>query len=94
MQTHNLLYNSEKTKLMKLKEDIHMITALVLIILTIGFAGKLLGFAFKCAWGISKIALSVILLPLAIIGFIIGGLFHIAIPLLAIYGIISLCKKA
>lgn len=68
--------------------------------LTIAFAvlmivvfGKLAIFAFKATWGIAKILLSVVFLPIIIIGFFISGLLYIAFPILIVVGIIALIKS-
>ena len=45
--------------------------------------GKILVFAVKAAWGISKIIASVVLLPLFLIGLVAVGLIEIAFPVLA-----------
>ncbi|MCI6091282.1 hypothetical protein MR781_01800 [bacterium] len=52
--------------------------------------GKILVFAVKAAWGISKIIASVVLLPLFLIGLVAVGLIKIAFPVLLIVGVISL----
>ena len=52
--------------------------------------GKILVFAVKAAWGISKIISSVVLLPLFLIGLVAVGLIKIAFPVLLIVGVISL----
>ena len=52
--------------------------------------GKILVFAVKSAWGISKIIASVVLLPLFLIGLVAVGLIKIAFPVLLIVGVISL----
>lgn len=65
---------------------------LIFIILMFIVFGKILGFALKAAWGISKIAFSVVLLPLCLIVLVIKGLVEIALPALVIIGIISLVK--
>ncbi len=55
--------------------------------------GNILGFAFKAAWGIFRIVLSVVFLPLIILGFVFGGLMTVAFPLLLIVGICSLAIR-
>ncbi|MBO5461029.1 MAG: hypothetical protein J5983_04455 [Ruminococcus sp.] len=65
---------------------------LIFIILMFIVFGKILWFALKAAWGISKIAFSVVLLPLFLIVLVIKGLVEIALPVLVIIGIISLVK--
>lgn len=71
-----------------------MLTLLFTILMFLVF-GKLLGFAFKAAWGISKIICSVVLLPLFLIGLVLQGLIAIALPVLLIVGlIIWICSRA
>ena len=62
----------------------------VFIILLIAIFGKILGFALKAAWGLSKIVCSVVLLPLLLVGLVIWGLVEIALPILLIVGVISI----
>ena len=54
--------------------------------------GKILIFAFKATWGISKIFFSVVLLPLFLIILVVTGLISLALPILVIVGIVSLCS--
>ena len=65
-----------------------LITILMLIVF-----GKLIGFAFRAAWGITKIFFGLIFLPVILIAMVIGGLIYIALPILAIVGIVLLIKK-
>ena len=62
---------------------------IVFFILMLMIFGKLLIFGIKAAWGISKFLLTVVLLPVILIGLVIGGLFSIALPMLVI-GVVSL----
>ncbi|MGN0352486.1 MAG: hypothetical protein ACI4ES_12625 [Roseburia sp.] len=66
-----------------------MLTLIFTILLFFVF-GKLLIFAVKAAWGLSKIVCTVVLLPLVLIGLVVVGLVKIALPVLIIVGIISL----
>ena len=66
-----------------------MLTLLFLILMLIIF-GKLIGFAMKAAWGITKIVCTIILLPLLLIGLVFAGLIGIAFPILLVVGIVSL----
>lgn len=59
-------------------------------ILMIAVFGRLFFFGIKLAWGIGKIVLSVVMLPLILIGLVLRGLLSIAFPALIILGIISL----
>ncbi|MCI5944108.1 MAG: hypothetical protein MRZ41_05380 [Eubacterium sp.] len=66
-----------------------MLTVLFIICM-LGFVGKLFFFGIKAAWGISKMLLSVVLLPLILIGMVAAGLIYIAFPVLIIIGVVSL----
>lgn len=65
----------------------HMLTVLFCILLVIVF-GKLLLFALRAAWGILKILLSVVFLPLILIGLLIAGFIYVSLGLLVVIGII------
>lgn len=52
--------------------------------------GKLLVFGVKAAWGITKILVTIVLLPLVLIGMVAGGLLYLAFPILIVIGIVSL----
>ena len=66
-----------------------MLTLLFIILMLIIF-GKLIGFAMKAAWGITKIVCTIILLPLLLIGLVFAGLIGISFPILLVVGIVSL----
>ncbi|MBQ6835261.1 MAG: hypothetical protein IJO55_12725 [Lachnospiraceae bacterium] len=66
-----------------------MLTFLFFILMLAVF-GKILGFAIKATWSISKIVFSVVLLPLFLVGLVLKGLLTLALPILVIIGIISL----
>ena len=55
--------------------------------------GKILFFGIKAAWGISKFLVTVVLLPLVLIGMVIGGLIYIAFPILIVVGIVALISS-
>ena len=63
---------------------------IVFFILMLMIFGKLLIFGIKAAWGLSKFLLTVVLLPVILIGLVIGGLFSIALPILLVIGVVSL----
>ena len=65
-----------------------MLTLLFIILMFLIF-GKLIGFAVKAAWGISKIICTIVLLPLFLIGLVFSGLVGIALPILLVVGIVS-----
>lgn len=66
-----------------------MLTLLFVILLIIIFA-KILMFAVKAAWGISKVIASVVLLPLFLVVLVLKGLIGLAFPILIIVGIVAL----
>ena len=66
-----------------------MLTFLFWIFMFIIF-GKILIFSIKAAWGISRMVVTLILLPLFLVGLVLKGLLVFAGPLLIIIGILSL----
>lgn len=62
---------------------------LLFIICMFGVFGKLLVFGFKAAWGISKFILTIVFLPVILIGLVVGGLLSLAFPLLLIVAIVG-----
>ena len=64
--------------------------SIIFFILLIAVFGEVLAFAIKMAWGITKIVFGVIVLPIILVVLAVCGLIYIAIPLLAIIGLISL----
>ena len=64
--------------------------SLLFTICMIWVFGKLFIFGVKTAWGISKLLLTVVFLPLILIGMVIGGLMSIAFPILIVVGIVAL----
>lgn len=59
-----------------------MITLLIIGILVL--AVKLICFTVGAAWGILKAVVTVLCLPIVLLGLIIAGLFQVAVPLLII----------
>ena len=68
-----------------------MLNLLFTILMIIVF-GKLIGVAIRATWGIAKILVSLVFLPLILIGLVLGGLIWLAFPVLLIVGVISLFK--
>ena len=66
-----------------------MLELLFTILMFVVF-GKILIFAFRATWGISKILFSVVLLPLFLIILVVSGLITLALPSLIVVGIVSL----
>lgn len=69
-----------------------MLTLLFLILL-LSFCGEMIGLAIRATWGFAKIILCVIFFPVVIIIMAMMGLVYIAVPVLAIVGVISLIKN-
>lgn len=63
------------------------------VILMIGVFGKMIGFAFRATWGLTKVLFNLVLLPVFLIGLVIAGLMYIALPVLIIVGVIMLIVK-
>lgn len=66
-----------------------MLTFLFTILMFVVF-GKILLFAIRATWGISRIVFSVVLLPIFLIGLVLKGLISLALPVLILIGIVSL----
>ena len=62
---------------------------LIFAILMFIIFGKLLGVAIRTAWGISKIMITLVFLPIILIGLVLGGLLYLALPILVIIGLIG-----
>ena len=67
--------------------------SLLFAICIIWVLGKLLFFGIKAAWGISKFLVTIVLLPLILIGMVVGGLIYIAFPILIVVGIVALISS-
>ena len=65
---------------------------LLFAILMIMVFGKLIGFAIRAAWGISKVIVTLVFLPLILIGLVLGGLIYLAFPILILVGLVALFK--
>ena len=63
------------------------------IVLMFGVFGKMLVFAIKATWGITKIIVNIVFLPLVIIGLFVSGLTYVALVVLAVVGIVTLMKN-
>ena len=61
---------------------------LLFVILLLVIFGKLLSFALKAAWSITKILFSVVIFPLVLIMLVVVGLMYVALPVLVIAGIV------
>ena len=68
-----------------------MLNLLFAILMIIVFV-KLIGFAIRAAWGISKVIVTLVFLPLILIGLVLGGLIYLAFPILIVVGLVALFK--
>ena len=66
---------------------------LLFAILMIMVFGKLIGFAIRAAWGISKVIVTLVFFPLILIGLVLGGLIYLALPILIVVGLVTLFKS-
>lgn len=69
-----------------------MFTVLFTILTLIVF-GKLLIFAVRASWGLARILVTVLFLPLVLIGLVVAGLVYLAVPILLIAGVVSLVSN-
>ena len=60
----------------------------IFVVLMFVVFGKVLKFAIKATWSIAKIVVSLVLLPMFLVGLVLSGLLVLAIPILIIIGII------
>lgn len=68
---------------------------LLFFVLMIVVFGKLIKYAVKATWGIAKILVTVVFLPLILVGLVLSGLIFIAFPILVVIGIVTMfCAKA
>lgn len=67
---------------------------LLFVILMVAVFGKLLVFSVKASWGIAKILLTVVFLPVILVVMVLVGLMSVALPVLLIVGAVTLLKSA
>lgn len=63
---------------------------IIFIAALIWLVWKMLAFGLKATWGITKFVCAVLLFPAFLIGLVFVGLIYVALPILAIAGIIAL----
>lgn len=68
--------------------------SILFFILFFAVFGRMIGFAFRATWGLLKVLMFIVFLPLILVGFVFGGLLYIAFPILIIVGIVSLIANA
>lgn len=63
--------------------------SLIFALLMIVVFCKVLKFAIKAAWGITKIVFSLVLMPLFLVGLVLSGLIVLALPILVVLTFIA-----
>ncbi len=58
-------------------------------ILMIAVFGRLLIFSFRFAWGFSKALVTLLLMPLFLVGMVVAGLIRLALPILIVVAVMS-----
>lgn len=66
------------------------IMGLFFAVMILGFVVKVLGLAFRAAWGIGKFFAVVVFFPIMLVVMVVVGLMKIALPLLIVGVILSL----
>lgn len=66
---------------------------IVFVILMLAVFGRMIGFAFRAAWGVTKILFRLILLPLFLVGLALSGFLYMALMLLLVVGIMMIVAK-
>lgn len=66
----------------------------IFFILFFAVFGSVLKFSLKAAWGITKIVVGLIVLPILMLVLLFYGLLVLAIPVLIVLGIVFLIKLA
>ena len=61
---------------------------LLFVVLMIYVYVKLIGLAVKMTWGILKGLVTLVFLPMILIGMVLSGLIYLALPILAVAGIV------
>lgn len=64
--------------------------SLLFMICVFWIFGKLFIFGLRATWSVSKLLLTVVFWPVILIGMLIGGLLHLAFPILVLAGIWAL----
>ncbi len=67
---------------------------ILFFLLLLVVVGRLFGFALRASWGIFKIFLYIIFLPLILVGMVLSGFVYLALPILLIVGLVGLLTHA
>jgi hypothetical protein len=63
--------------------------SLLFFVLMIVVFGKILKFAIKATWGVAKIMVTLVFLPVILVGLVLAGLLTLALPILVVIGIVA-----
>jgi hypothetical protein len=63
--------------------------SLLFFVLMIVVFGKILKFAIKATWSIAKIMVTLVFLPVILVGLVLAGLLTLALPILVVIGIVA-----
>lgn len=66
----------------------------IFVILMLAVFGKLIGWAIRAAWGITKVILTIVFFPLILIGLFFSGAIYVALILLVIGGLVAFIGSA
>lgn len=70
-----------------------MLIVLFVVLMILVF-GKLIIWAIKAAWGITKVLVTLFLFPAILIGLVFGGAIYLALILLVVGGLITFIGSA
>ena len=77
-----------------LERMVMIMLSLLFIIFFFMIFGRMIGFAFRATWSITKVVFFLVFLPLILVGLVIGGFIYIALPVLLVVGVVNLLTKA
>ncbi len=69
-----------------------MLFTILFCILMIAVFGKILLFAIKATWAVLKVVGILVILPVALVALVCFGLIYVALPILAVIGVVVLIK--
>ena len=74
-------------------KEVRKMLTIIFLILFLPIIGKLIKFAWKATWGLTKMVLAFVFLPLILVALVICGLVTIALPILLIVGAVLLISS-
>ena len=70
-----------------------MLIKLIFAAMMISVFGRLLVFGLRATWGFARLAATIVFLPIILAVVLLGGLVQIALPVLAVVGLVSLVRR-